>query len=188
MAVNLSNVNISLNEFQRISKGDYNAGEVKLAGENKLAKMNNHVATWWYSNNENISHQETIAIKQAFVRALSQNGVQEVDINAIRKELGLQPMDASDRDLYRRSIMPLKRQDIRKILDRYAATINAQNDQNGGNVHIRTSTELFNNPNGRGGDVKIAYSEPDGFPFKFHWTATVALDGTITTTKMIIEP
>ena len=38
------------------------------------------------------------------------------------------------------------------------------------------------------GDVKIAYSEPDGFPFKFHWTATVALDGTITTTKMIIEP
>ncbi len=151
MAVNLSNVNISLNEFQRISKGDYNAGEVKLAGENKLAKMNNHVATWWYSNNENISHQETIAIKQAFVRALSQNGVQEVDINAIRKELGLQPMDASDRDLYRRSIMPLKRQDIRKILDRYAATINAQNDQNGGDVHIRTSTELFNNPNGRGG-------------------------------------
>ena len=151
MAVNLSNVNISLNEFQRISKGDYNAGEVKLAGESKLAKMNNHVATWWYSNNENISHQETIAIKQAFVRALSQNGVQEVDINAIRKELGLQPMDASDRDLYRRSIMPLKRQDIRKILDRYAATINAQNALNGGDVHIRTSTELFNNPNGRGG-------------------------------------
>lgn len=39
-SVNLANVNISLNEFQRLSKGDHNAGEVKLAGEAKLAKIN----------------------------------------------------------------------------------------------------------------------------------------------------
>ena len=31
MAINLSNVNISLNEFQRLSIGEHNAGEVKLA-------------------------------------------------------------------------------------------------------------------------------------------------------------
>ena len=37
--VNLSNVSISINEFQRLSQGDINAGEVKLAGENKLAKV-----------------------------------------------------------------------------------------------------------------------------------------------------
>ena len=43
MAVNLANVNISLNEFQRLSQGEINAGEVRLAGEKKLAKMNNHV-------------------------------------------------------------------------------------------------------------------------------------------------
>ncbi len=30
MAIDLKNVNISLNEFQRISSGRYNAGEVKL--------------------------------------------------------------------------------------------------------------------------------------------------------------
>ena len=30
MAVNLSKVNISLNEFQRLSVGEHNAGEVKL--------------------------------------------------------------------------------------------------------------------------------------------------------------
>ena len=71
MAINLGNVNISLNEFQRMSKGEYNAGEVKLAGEGKLAKMNNHVNTKWYTNNETISHAEVIAIKQAFVKALS---------------------------------------------------------------------------------------------------------------------
>ena len=40
MAINLCNVNISLNEFQRLSSGEFNAGEVKLAGETKLAKMN----------------------------------------------------------------------------------------------------------------------------------------------------
>ncbi len=44
MAINLSKVNISLNEFQRMSIGEHNADEVKLAGETKLAKMNNHVA------------------------------------------------------------------------------------------------------------------------------------------------
>lgn len=37
MNINLNNVNISLAEFQRMSKGDYNAGEVRLASENKLA-------------------------------------------------------------------------------------------------------------------------------------------------------
>lgn len=31
--INLARVNISLDEFQRLSKGDYNAGEVRLAGE-----------------------------------------------------------------------------------------------------------------------------------------------------------
>jgi hypothetical protein len=41
MSINLANVNISLLQFQKISFGTYNAGEVKLASENKLAKMNN---------------------------------------------------------------------------------------------------------------------------------------------------
>ena len=43
MPVDLTKVNISLQQFQDISSGKYNAGEVKLASETKLAKMNNHV-------------------------------------------------------------------------------------------------------------------------------------------------
>ena len=74
MAINLSNVNISLNEFQRLSIGEHNAGEVKLASENKLAKMNNHVGSF-FVNKDIISHEEVIAIKQALVKALSQNGI-----------------------------------------------------------------------------------------------------------------
>ena len=42
-SINLAKVNISLQQFQDISSGKYNAGEVKLASETKLAKMNNHV-------------------------------------------------------------------------------------------------------------------------------------------------
>ena len=37
------------------------------------------------------------------------------------------------------------------------------------------------------GAVTITYSEPTGFPLHFHWTATIALDGTTTTTPMVIE-
>lgn len=45
MPIDLSAVNISLDEFQRTSSGWYNAGEVKLHDENTLDKVNNHVAT-----------------------------------------------------------------------------------------------------------------------------------------------
>jgi hypothetical protein len=37
------------------------------------------------------------------------------------------------------------------------------------------------------GAVTIAYNEPAGFPFKFHWTTTVALYGTTTSTPMVVE-
>ena len=36
------------------------------------------------------------------------------------------------------------------------------------------------------GAVTIRYSEPEGFPLKFHWETTVALDGTSTTTQMVV--
>ena len=37
------------------------------------------------------------------------------------------------------------------------------------------------------GAVTIRYSEPEGFPFKFHWETTVALDGTPTTTPITVD-
>ena len=126
MSINLANVNISLQQFQDIASGKYNAGEVKLAGENKLAKMNNHVETWFYSNQEKIDHEEVLAIKHAFVKALSQNGVGGDEITKIRQELGLAPREGADRTLRLRNAVPLSRQLIREILDRNAATINSQ--------------------------------------------------------------
>ena len=142
MSINLSKLNISLNEFQLLSIGEHNAGEVKLAGETKLAKMNHHVGSF-FVNNDIISHEEVIAIKQALVKALSQNGVGQEELDRIRKDLGLATVDVSDRDLRYRSIMPLTRQKIREILDQNAATINSFNAQNGGNVRIRTSNQIY---------------------------------------------
>ena len=33
----------------------------------------------------------------------------------------------------------------------------------------------------------MTYSEPQGFPFHFHWTATITIDGTTTTTPIMVE-
>ena len=64
MAINLGNVNISLRQFQEISSGTYNAGEVKLTSETGIGKVNNHV-TMKFLNNTKISHMEVLAIKNA---------------------------------------------------------------------------------------------------------------------------
>ena len=137
MAVNLLKVNISLDEFQRLSKGEFNAGEVKLASESKLAKMNNHVHKI-EKNTETITHSEVIAIKEALVKALSQHGVEGEALNRARQKLGLQPMDPSDKSLLKRSVTPLTRQQIREILDENAATLN----QSEGHERIITQAEL----------------------------------------------
>ena len=82
--INLANVNITIQQFQQIASGKFNAGEVKLKSERSLDIINNHVR----SRDENvktISHDEVLAIKQAFVRALSQNGVGPDALNDIRR-------------------------------------------------------------------------------------------------------
>ena len=134
-SINLAKVNISLQQFQDISSGKYNAGEVKLASETKLAKMNNHVDRT-SKNNEKISHAEVIAIKQSLVKALSQHGVGQDEIDGVRQELGLAPAGPSDRTLRFRSVVPLSRQQIREILDRNAHAINRARGPNGDLEHI----------------------------------------------------
>ena len=39
MAINLSKVNISIQEFQEVSSGTYNAGEVRLKNAHSLDKI-----------------------------------------------------------------------------------------------------------------------------------------------------
>lgn len=123
MPIDFSNVSISIEQFQEISSGKYNAGEVRLSSENTLAKMNNHVHLWG-RNVDTISHEETLTIKEAFVRALANSGVGQDALNTVRSELGLAPDGKADRTLTERSLKPLSRQQIREILDRNAMAIN----------------------------------------------------------------
>ncbi len=142
MPIDLSKVNISIQQFQNISSGKYNAGEVKLENETTLGKINNHVH-FTGSNAKALSHQEVLAVKNAFIKALSQNGVDAAEIARIRRDLGLSADTGIDKSLHERSLRPLTRQQVREILDRNAATINAAVAAAGAAAGpIRTSAEM----------------------------------------------
>ena len=98
MAINLSNINISIRDFQAVSSGVINAGEVRLTSDHSIDKVNHHVG-WFFSNNTTLSHAEVLAIKDAFVRALSQSGVSADAIAGIRRDLGLAPIGEKDATL-----------------------------------------------------------------------------------------
>jgi len=141
MAINLANLNISLDQFQKMATGDYNAGEVALKSESKLTKINNHVHRL-SANTKSISHEEVLAIKNAFMKALSANGVDMAEINKIRKELGLMPDETAPKSLAERSIKPLSRQQIREIIDRNIGAINASRAEHGQKA-FKDSTRLY---------------------------------------------
>ena len=142
MPVDLSKVNISLQQFQTISSGKYNAGEVKLASETTLGKVNNHVHLTG-SNATPLSHAEVLAVKNAFVKALSTSGVDANEIAQIRRDLGLAAEAGMDKTLHERSLRPLTRQQVRQILDRNAGAINAHADQVPGAERVRTSAQIY---------------------------------------------
>ena len=123
--ISLSKVYISLQQFNKIASGEYNAGEVRLAGENSLKKVNHHVHFSDF-NKVTIPHEEVLAIKAAFVRALSNAKVDGNVLDAIRKQLGLAPAGPCDTSLLKRSITPLSRQQIRSIIDKTVKTIDGK--------------------------------------------------------------
>ena len=139
MAINLSNINISIRDFQAVSSGVINAGEVRLTSDHSIDKVNHHVG-WFFSNNTSLSHAEVLAIKDAFVRALSQSGVDAGAIDGIRRQLGLAPMGEKDATLAQRSLKPLSRQEIREILDQHAREINQTVGE--GNVTTKITDHL----------------------------------------------
>ena len=137
MAIDFSNVRLTIQQFQSVSDGKFNAGEVRLTSETGIEKVNNFVGRSW-KNKVSLSHAEVIAIKQAFVKALQQGGVGGEALRRVREQLGLAPDRAVDTKLSERSLKPLSRQQIREILDQNAETIN----RTIGAGTIRTSAEL----------------------------------------------
>lgn len=90
MPINLANINISLQQFQKISSGKFNAGEIRITGRTSLGKVNDHVSRIG-KNTVPLSHEEVMAVKGAFIKALLAGGVGNDEINRVRREIGLAP-------------------------------------------------------------------------------------------------
>lgn len=81
MSINLNKVSVSLAEFQKISSGTHNAGEVTLKNEHSLDKVNHHVGALRGRNKVAIPHEQIVAVKKAFVGALGAGGVSNDELH-----------------------------------------------------------------------------------------------------------
>lgn len=119
--LDLSGLRFSIDDFQKLTKGTYNAGDLCLTGSGKLDIANNH-KTWTIFNGKQIDAGESFSIRVAFANALAEAGVSENNMKAIRLKLGL----AEDNALVNtKALTPLTRQQVRKIIDKNINEINA---------------------------------------------------------------
>ncbi len=75
---------LPLRQFQKISSGTYNAGEIRITGRNSLGKVNNHVSRLG-QNVVPLSHEEVMAVKTAFIKARASGGVAADEIARVRR-------------------------------------------------------------------------------------------------------
>ena len=116
-------MSLSIADFQKISNGTYNAGDITLTRGGKLDKVNNHVGLLKGWNNKSVNAATTLEVKNAFVQALKNAGVDADSIAAVREELGL-PKSGSTKGFDLTTLKPLSRTQTREILDRFAGVIN----------------------------------------------------------------
>ena len=145
MAINLSNLNMSLDKFNAESSGDYNIGQMKLSSDGKSVYRTNNHKTWTILNRTKISSEEAVAVKFAFCKALASEGLSQEAINSVKQKLGI-PSDALDA-LKAGNIKPLTAAEVREVIDQYADQINqkrasASNGANGVKV-LRTSADIY---------------------------------------------
>ena len=121
--------NISLAQFNAISNGGYNAGQIDFGtgrnGETELVKVNNHVFKKSL-NNVVLSPERILEVKETFLNALRDGGVSPERIAEIRDRLGL-PTELGARvgkeqgkGFLLSRFTPLTRAQVRAILDEYA--------------------------------------------------------------------
>ena len=86
--IDLSRLHFSLDDFQNLSKGTYNAGELCLTDSGKLDIIKNH-KTWTILNHKSIDGADSFAFRVAFAKAMEAGGVDEKAMSRVRKSLGL---------------------------------------------------------------------------------------------------
>ena len=136
MSINLSSINISLDEFNAQAKGNYNIGQMKLSEDGTSIYRANRHKTLTFLNTTKISPEEALAVKDAFCRALSDRGLSQDDLAAVKNKLGIG--DDKNYRLKTGQISPLTAAEVREIIDQYATTINAT-----GETKLETSADIY---------------------------------------------
>ena len=142
MAVNLSTLNISLDKFNAESSGTYNIGQMKLSSDGKSVYRANNHKTWTILNRTEISSEEALAVKFAFCKALSNEGLSPEAVNAVKAKLGI-PGSALDA-LKAGNVKPLTAAEVREVIDTYAGQINQKRASaaNGAKA-LKTSADIY---------------------------------------------
>ena len=154
-AINLSSLNISLDKFNNEASGVMNIGQIKLSSDGKSVYRTNNHETLTILNRTKISSEEALAVKFAFCKALSQEGLSQDAIKAVKQKLGI-PGDAMAA-LKAGNIKPLTAAEVREVIDEYAGVINEKrlSAAQGANAPktLKTSKEIYR---GVGTDVMAA--------------------------------
>ena len=133
--LDLSKLRFSLDDFQKLSKGTYNAGEFRITDSGKLDIVNNH-KTWTIFNHKSVDGTDAYAIRVAFAKAMEAGGLDKKAMKAVRKALGLGPGNTLGSGT---AMTPLTRQQVRELID---ANITALNARRAPNNQLRTYDQL----------------------------------------------
>ena len=133
--LDLSKLRFSLDDFQKLSKGTYNAGEFRITDSGKLDIVNNH-KTWTIFNHKSVDGTDAYAIRVAFAKAMEAGGLDKKAMKTVRKALGLGPGNTLGSGT---AMTPLTRQQVRELID---ANITALNARRAPNNQLRTYDQL----------------------------------------------
>ena len=144
--VHLDGLNISLDKFNEVADGKYNIGQLKLSEDGKSVYRTNNHKTWTIFNSTKISPEESLAIKQAFCNALSNEGLAQDKIDYVKRSLGI---FGSKLELLKfGNIKPLSAAEVREIIDMYAGEINAKRMSAAKGTEaaklLKTSADIYN--------------------------------------------
>jgi hypothetical protein len=138
MSVNLNMLNIDLARFNEAASGKHNIGQLKLGADGaSVVRTNNH-KHWTIFNNTEIRPEESLAIKNAFCKALSREGLSDDKVGEIRMKLGI---GGSILDTLKAgNIKPLSAAEVREIIDEVAGDLNKSRAPG---AQLRTSAQIY---------------------------------------------
>ncbi len=115
----------TLADFDRLSRGKFNAGAITLGGSGGLKVVNRHV-TMTFLNTTKLDRFQVFDVKTAFVNALRDSGLSTGRLEGIRARLGIPSRIGVKEDLgeiEKLAAKPLTRQEVRDILREFKAEI-----------------------------------------------------------------